>query len=354
MKKPLVSVVMVTCNVERFLAEAIDSILNQSCRDFEFVIVDFGSTDRSMEIIANYAAKDSRVKLHQAPHCALPAARNAACALAHGQYLAVMDADDVAAPDRLKWEIDFMERNPEVGLLGGATEWIDAAGRVLRQDRFPAQDREIKAALEARFPFCHPTALIRKEAFALAGGYRPAFVVAHDYDLFLRISEHYRCANLEEVVLRYRIHPYQVSMHKRRQQTICKIAAAASASARRSGNPDPLDSTGTITSQTLLRLGVSETRLVNDVAAELRQWIRHMRLAGEHSAALNAAVEFLRSDLTQIEAWQVADLRLTVASVYWSQSRFMRSLVAAGRALATRPAAAARPFFKRLMRRSRP
>ena len=100
MNEPVVSVAMVVCNVERFLAEAIESILAQTYRDFEFVIVDFGSTDRSKEIIAGYAAKDSRVKLHEIPHCGLAEARNAGCFLAQGQYIAIMDADDVSLPER--------------------------------------------------------------------------------------------------------------------------------------------------------------------------------------------------------------------------------------------------------------
>src|SRR6202000_1184366 len=109
MNKPVVSVAMVVCNVERFLPEAIESILAQTFRDFEFVIVDFGSTDRSKDIAASYAAHDSRVRLYAVPHCGLSAARNKSCSLARGKYLAIMDADDVAAPDRLRWQVELIE-----------------------------------------------------------------------------------------------------------------------------------------------------------------------------------------------------------------------------------------------------
>ena len=122
MSNPLVSVVMVVCNVDHFLAESIESILGQTFREFEFIIVDFGSTDKSKAIAASYAAKDNRVKLHDAPHCALAEVRNFGCSLAQGEYIAIMDADDVSAPDRLMLETEFMENHPEVGLLGGATE----------------------------------------------------------------------------------------------------------------------------------------------------------------------------------------------------------------------------------------
>src|SRR5580693_2039955 len=131
MKKPLISVVMAICDVEHYLGDSIESILGQTFQDFEFIIVDFGSTDKSKEIASRYGAKDSRIRLHEIAPCALAEARNTACRLAQGKYVAVMDSDDVAVPDRLRWEFEFMEKQPTVGLLGGATEWIDSAGRSL-------------------------------------------------------------------------------------------------------------------------------------------------------------------------------------------------------------------------------
>ena len=97
MTEPVVSVVLVVCNVERFLGEAIESILRQTFREFEFIIVDFGSTDKSKEIVSSYAAKDVRVRLHEIPLCGLAEARNAGCFLARGKYIAIVDADDVLA-----------------------------------------------------------------------------------------------------------------------------------------------------------------------------------------------------------------------------------------------------------------
>src|SRR5271169_6728077 len=98
---------MVVCNVDRFLAESIESILGQTFREFEFIIVDFGSTDNSKSIISSYATRDSRIKLRVVPHCGLAEARNAGCFLAQGQYIAIMDADDVSLPNRLLWEVEF-------------------------------------------------------------------------------------------------------------------------------------------------------------------------------------------------------------------------------------------------------
>jgi hypothetical protein len=352
MNNPLVSVVMVVCNVDRFLAESIESILGQSFQDLEFIIVDFGSTDKSKSITLNYAAKDSRIKFHEIPHCSLVMARNAACSLARGRYIAIMDADDVSAPDRITLEVEFMDKHPEVGLLGGLTQCINAAGKSLAIciHDLPTEHREIKSALAVRCPFCQASVLIRKEAFELVSGYREVFAQAEDYDLWLRISERFQCAGLQKVVLRYRIHPYQLSMQKQREQTLCVLAAQASASLRRNGNPDPLNSVKEITPAVLADLGVPKARQQSDLATACRNWIRTMYAAGEHSVALEAALAMLQSDLQYVERWKIADLYLTAAQLYWQQKRMLSSFLAVGRAVMTRPAVAGRPL-KLLLRR---
>jgi hypothetical protein len=343
-RQPVVSVVMPVRDAERFLGEAIESILSQTFRDFEFIVADFGSTDKSREIACRYARKDSRVKLHEVPPCNLAQARNAGCSFAQGRYIAVMDADDVCLPDRLKWEVEFLEGNPSIGVVGGATQWIDASGNFLRCHHYPTGDREIKAELQTTCPFCHPTALIRKDAFEQVGGYRAAFSLAHDYDLWLRTSERFESANLQQVVLSYRIHPHQVSLGKRTQQTMCFLAAQVSASARRVGRPDPLDASDEITAAELARLGVTEAEQQSRLALEVRRSIRWMCLTAEHSAALNAAVDFLKSGLTLVEPWQIAALHLTTAGLYWRDGRPWRSLMALARAVAARPFVMALPL----------
>jgi len=345
MNKPSVSVVMVVCDADRFLAESIESILGQTLRDFEFIIVDFGSSDKSKSIISSYAATDSRIRFHEIPHCRLAEARNAACFLAQGQYIAMMDADDVSVPDRLIWQVEFMAKHPQVGLLGGAIEWIDATGRSLRIGRYPTEDREIRSELATCNRFAQPTVLVRTEAFNVVGGYRAMFAQSEDYDLWLRIAEHFHCANLRQVVLRYRIHPYQLSLRKQTQQTLCALAAQASASSRRHGNPDPLNSVEEITPAVLVALGVSEATQQVTAATEYLKWIRVMYEAGEYSSALKAASNVLQSsDREYVARWQISDLRLMVARLYWKQRRFARSFLAAGRAFTTRPIMLGRPL----------
>ncbi len=349
MKNPVISVVMVACNVERFLAEAIESVLRQTFIDFEFIIVDFGSTDNSKSTISSYAAKDSRLKFHEIPHCGLAEARNASCSLAQGEYIAVMDADDISLPNRLLAEVDFMEQHPEVGVVGGATEWIDATGKGWGIHDCPTEDREIKSAFADHHPFFHPTLLIRRQAFELVGGYRSAFAPAEDYDLTMRISEHYGCANLKQVVLQYRIHAYQLSQQKRRQQTMGKLGAQAAASARKGGNPDPLNAIAEITPAVLGRLGVPYATQQREVALDRYQWIRNMCTVGKHSWALDAALEMLKSDLEHVEGWLIGDLRLLVARLYWKQGKFAASCTTVAYAFMTRPVMLGRPV-KSLLR----
>jgi len=348
--KPVVSVVMVTCNVERFLAESIESILDQTFRQFEFIIVDFGSTDKSKAIASNYAARDGRIKLHTIPKCSLPEARNEGGFLAQGEYIAIMDADDVSLPNRLLWQVEFMEKRPEVGVLGGAVQWVDAAGRPLRKMQHPLRDPEIQSAL-LRYPaLWQPTVLIRREAFVLVGGYRAAFTVSHDYDLWLRIAEHFQIANLEQVVLKYRIHPRQVSLRKRRQQSICALAAQVAATSRRKGETDPLTGVREITPVLLTGLGVTEAKQRTNLASDYLWWIRSMFGAGQHELALKSALEMLRYDWQYAERQHIADVQLIVARLYWRQKRFLSSFLAAGRAVLTRPILVARLLSSTLRR----
>lgn len=342
MAKPVVSVVMVICNVERFLREAIESVLRQTFRDFEFIIVDFGSTDKSKNIAADYASTDTRIKLHEIPRCGLAQARNAACLIAQGRYIAVMDADDLSLPDRLMLEVDFMQKHPEIGLLGGAAEWIDARGRPLWTVDLPTEDEKIKTALRTQYPFFHSAILVRTEVFAHVGGYRPVVTPAEDYDLALRISEQVRCANLAQVVGKYRIHPNQVSLTWRKQQTLCKLAAQASALSRRMGHVDPLSAVNEITPAVLTTMGVTEATQESHIFAERRRWICHMAKAGEYRATLKSSAAALRSDPNPAARLRIADLHFAAAKFNWQKRRFFRGLLAASNAMIFNPVMAVR------------
>jgi hypothetical protein len=345
MTAPIVSVVMSVFNGERFLREAIESILDQSFTDFEFIVVDDGSTDDSVSILDSYQNCDARVKVYHHEHGGLIESLNQGCCLSQGKYIARMDADDIASKDRLTWQVDYTEAHPGIGVLGGAVEWIDAAGKSLRTCRYPSGDGQIKTHLLHGCALWHPTVLLRREVFVWAGGYRKVVVDAEDYDLWLRIADRFQLENLEAVVLKYRIHPQQTSFRKLKQQSLSILAAQVSASQRRNGDPDLLETVEKITPELLVRSGVPEAKQQTALASYCRHWARNVCLAGEFSAALKTLLEILQSsDLEYAEAWLVADLWLTAASLHWRQREFFRSLMGVAHAVTARPAVIGRPI----------
>lgn len=343
MSKPLLSVAMVVCNVDRFLAQAIESVLNQTLRDFEFIIVDFGSEDRTKSIVSEYAAKDSRIKFHEIPRCGLAEARNAAGFLAQSDFIAIMDADDLAAENRLQLQLEFMLKSPDVGAVGGGVQWINAEGAALGTDYTPCDDAEIRAQLLHRCPIWQPTVLMRREAFVSVGGYRGAFAPAEDYDLWLRIAERYKLANLPKVLLRYRMHSGQVSVRKRQQQTFGFLAALVSASRRRSGNPDPLSSVKEITPALLQQIGIDDPTIEGRLAKDYLSWMRHLFLAKEYSGALDFSSRVLQSSNWMHARKTIVEIRLINARIYWKQKKFMKSLACVFGAFVRRPTIAGRP-----------
>jgi len=201
-----VTVLMPVYNAARYLREAIDSILSQSVQDFEFLIIDDRSQDDSRTIIESY--DDSRIRLVcNSQHLGIVETLNRGLALASEEFVARMDADDVSVPDRLEKQCRFLDSNPEVGLVGGAVDLIDRAGKVRRHCRYPLSDGVIRWQLLFQTAFAHPAVMIRKSVLDAASlRYRQEASHAEDSDLWLRLAEHTRLANLAETVLRYRIH----------------------------------------------------------------------------------------------------------------------------------------------------
>ncbi len=258
MTEPAVSVVMSVFNGQRFLSEAMESILNQTFRDFEFIIINDGSTDGTASILDSYARSDPRVHVYPQENKGLIESLNRGCGLARGKYVARMDADDITLKDRLMQQIAFMEKHAGVGVLGSAVELVDEMGRRLRTERYPLDHAGIMSALAYRSPFTHPAVVLRKNVFVSVGGYRSVFVGAEDYDLWLRMAERCELANLEAVLLKYRLHPEQVTHRDLRQPVVSTFAARAAASSRRNGLPDPMKSIREITPAVLAGLGVTE------------------------------------------------------------------------------------------------
>jgi hypothetical protein len=326
-----------------FLSQAVESILNQSFDNFEFIIIDDGSTDESSSKLNAFQNRDARIHVIHQENRGLVHALNRGCSLARGKYIARMDADDIALHDRLASQVDFLETHPNVVLLGGAVDFIDAHGTPLLTVRHPADDKAIQRALLDSSVFWHPTVLFLKKIFIALGGYRN-IPDAEDYDLWLRMAELGELANLPQVLLGYRVHSQQVSVLRCQTQALGTLAARASATSRRSGDRDPLDRMLEITAATLSVIGVSSKSLQTTVARSYLSSIRCMSLLKDYSSALSMLKVLHSSGFECAERWVIADSHLCAAKVYWSQANYFNGLCSCAVAVLKRPVVLGRPL----------
>ena len=197
-------------NAAPYLRESIDSILRQTYADFEFIIFNDGSTDESPAIIAAAAARDPRIVFVDGPNRGLVAQLNAGIAQARGTYLARMDADDIAPPERLARQVAYLEAHPAVGLCGGAVRLFGAGLDTFKQ--LPENDSTIKHTLCWQNAFFHPAVTMRRRVLLRHGlRYREDYMTAEDYQLWCEMSRVTELHNLPEVMLHYRVHPQQLT-----------------------------------------------------------------------------------------------------------------------------------------------
>lgn len=234
---PAVTVILPVYNGERFLQEAIDSIIDQDVPDWELVLIDNGSVDGTAEICRVAAERDSRVKVVRQPVPDLVAALNAGLATARGALVARMDADDVSLPSRLRLQVSHLDLHPAVVAVGSAVDVIDENGDPVGRVRLPQQDDAIRRALLAgRGSMCHPTVVVRRAAIVRVGGYRAGSYPAEDLDLWMRLSREGSLANLPMPLLRYRRHGSAVSFTHADEQAL-RAHELVAAERRRQGLP---------------------------------------------------------------------------------------------------------------------
>ncbi|MDQ7849470.1 MAG: glycosyltransferase [Armatimonadota bacterium] len=191
-----IDVVMAVRNGGRYLQEAVDSMLGQSYPHIQLIVVDDGSTDATPQILAEAAARDPRVKVIRRLQSGLSRSLNAGIQSGQAPYVARMDADDISLPDRLAVQVAFLERNPDVALLGTACYDLDYSGRIRSRLEMPQTDAAIRRALIRYNPFFHSTVMMRRAALERVGLYREDLTGAEDYDLWFRFALYYRLANL--------------------------------------------------------------------------------------------------------------------------------------------------------------
>lgn len=200
-----ISVVMTVHNGERFLREAVDSILDQTYRDFEFLIIDDGSTDATPDILAAY--RDPRLRVVTAQRGGRVKSLNRGVGTSREEYVAIMDADDISMPRRLELQTTWLNDHPRTAVLGTGTLEIDENGRAIGQHYNPTDALTIEQSLlRGVMCPCHSSAMFRKTCFDAVGGYRDGFLRAEDYDLWLRMAERYDIESLPEILFQRRLY----------------------------------------------------------------------------------------------------------------------------------------------------
>jgi len=346
---PLVSVIMPVYNGERYLPQAIESILGQTLRGFEFIILNDGSTDGTASLIERFARVDSRIRVYHQENRGLVAAINRLLVLSQGPYVARMDADDISLPHRLEAQLSFLEANSSVALVGGAIELISDSNVPSRIVRYPTTDHDIRRVLFRHNCFAHPAVMMRKDAVRAVGGYRSCFLPAEDYDLWLRLAERSKLANLRDPVLKYRIHPHQISSRNLNQEALCSLAAQAAARMRHKTGCDPLWEVERITPTVLAEMGVSTETIQEATVDAYIRWATILLLVGESKRAvalLDEAAARLRT--VAYSRHLLAELNKAYSRAHLKQGRFFSALVSGVKACSMEPSLVLKLLWRRV------
>ena len=209
---PKVSVLLSTYNDEKYIKECVESVLNQSFSDFEFIIIDDGSTDGTYDVISKI--HDSRIKVFRKENTGIIDSVNFGISKCIGEYIARMDGDDVCHVDRLKCQLDFLTNNLDYSICGSNTIYIDGAGRRIGKTKFPISNEAIKEYMLFGSPISNPSVMVRREVL-VDNAYSKEFPVAEDYELWIRLRDKYKFFNIKKPLLFYRFHGHNISIERR-------------------------------------------------------------------------------------------------------------------------------------------
>ena len=215
---PRVSVVMPSFESAPYVQNAVNSILGQTERNIELIIVqDMGARDGTEAILNEFDDERVRVVRNDTP-LGLARSLNRGFALARSEYVARMDADDVSLPERLEKQVEHLDRQPKVAVVGSAVRHVDERGRQIGMRQYPITPGLVMWKMHFDCAMCHPAAMIRRSVFEEIGGYSPAAKNWEDYELWTRIMRHHSMSNVPDVLLDYRIHGRAVSVRKKQEQ----------------------------------------------------------------------------------------------------------------------------------------
>lgn len=241
MTGPAISVAMSVYNGGVYLPAAIESILGQTFTDFEFLILNDGSSDDSAQIIKSYAASDSRIRGIHRENKGLIISLNELLVESRAPIIARMDGDDIAMPTRFEKQYAFLAANPDYGVISSWTIDIDGEGKAysVKGADQPTNFDDFLKAIESGPLLCHPSAMFRRDLVLSVGGYHAAFKHCEDYDLWLRLTDITKLCSLPERLMQYRHTDDQVSSRHILEQQIGVVASRFAHRERAAGRPDP-------------------------------------------------------------------------------------------------------------------
>lgn len=306
---PEVSVLMSCHNASRWLHEAIDSVLAQTFEDFEFILVDDGSTDETWNIVQRYRDRDQRIVAISKKNTGLADSLNLGIAQARGVWIARLDADDLCEPNRLEEQIGFVQRHCEVALLGTGCVEIDEQGRVVKKHLYPSGHRELVRHLERsqRF-FPHSSAFYRADVVRQVGGYNSRIRRAEDRRLWLDLALRGEIACLHNPLVRIRKHSSQISLDSNGRRQLCDgTAAAVCYLLGKAGCEDP--SLGASSDEWIAFLNWLESRIEETGTFERRRaWgdarAEYFATANRLTGALRFGTRLLRSGHASALVWE--------------------------------------------------
>ena len=217
---PKVTVLTSVYNGGKYLRETIESVLNQTYKDFEFLILNDCSTDHSRAIILSYG--DPRIRLIDNEHnLGIVDSVNKGLKLARGEYISRLDADDIALPEKLEKQVYFLDQHPDIAFMASAFIVINSAGEFLREFRPPAESEQLKKELLRKNCLAQSSVMFRKTCIDAVGYYRKEFPQAEDYDMWFRITEKFKFASIEKPLLLWRFHADSITLRQKHWQDTC-------------------------------------------------------------------------------------------------------------------------------------
>ena len=333
---PELSVVLPVFNAERYIAEAIASVLRQTYRNFELIVIDDGSSDGSAAIIDALAADDARIRAFHQANAGLIATLNRGIGLAGAPFVARMDADDVSLPRRFEMQMSRFRNRAELAVVGGFVNIVDEKGRFVRLGDYPLGGSALVDFLEQGCPVAHPSVIMRKCIVDAVGGYRPLFAYAEDYDLWLRIHDAgYLIENVGEAVMDYRQHGETVSTRHREQQELATLVARLAHRARRAGLADP---TAKLTAIDEATIELFPAELRRELEAE-RFALKYRELSLLDAGAIDAALaQYRRLPKGVMASAALTHFLLRASRGLWANRRYRDALACFWQAFRAEPA----------------